>query len=133
MLFGSLFFHLPFIGLRHFTMTSMQQQLTPSKVGPRGADPATAVYYKLAFFSLAIFVAPLTAYYFSVDRFFGGNPNYAGGLAALVANVVLIAYVITAFLEDQGSDSALKKEATREELQARLKQMDAEEERKKDR
>lgn len=114
-------------------MTSMQHQLTPSKVGPRGADPATAVYYKLAFFSLAIFVAPLTAYYFSVDRFFGGNPNYAGGLAVLVVNLVLVAYVITAFLEDQSTGSAVKKEATREELQARLKQMDAEDESKKSR
>jgi hypothetical protein len=90
------------------------------------------VYYKLAFFSVALFAAPLTAYYASVDRFFGGNPNYAGGLAALVANVVLVGYVIAAFLEDQGSSPALKKDATREELRARLQQMDKEEESKKD-
>lgn len=91
------------------------------------------MYYKLAFFSVALFAAPLTAYYFSVDRFFNGNPNYAGGLAAFVANVVLIGYVTAAFLEDQETSPALKKDATREELRARLLQMDKEEESKKER
>lgn len=91
------------------------------------------MYYKLAFFSVALFAAPLTAYYVSIDRFFEGNPNYAGGLAALVANLVLVGYVTVAFLEDQGSAApALKKEATREELRARLQQMDKEEESRKD-
>lgn len=55
-----------------------------------------------------MFAAPLTAYYFSRDRVFGGNPTYAGGFAALIANVVLVGYVIAAFLEDQGDVSASK-------------------------
>lgn len=83
---------------------------------------------------MALFAAPLTAYYFSRDRLFGGNPTYAGGLAALVANVVLLAYVVAAFMEDQGdgTNTKTKKEATREELQERLRKMDEDEASKKD-
>ncbi|SNX84251.1 related to VMA21 - ATPase assembly integral membrane protein [Melanopsichium pennsylvanicum] len=74
--------------------------VTPSRVAPRGRDPATGVYYKLAFFSVALFAAPLSAYFFAKDRYFDGNATYAGGLAALVVNLVLAAYVVAAFLED---------------------------------
>ncbi|KAJ9479226.1 Vacuolar ATPase assembly integral membrane protein VMA21 [Pseudozyma hubeiensis] len=75
-------------------------EVTPSRVAPRGRDPARGVYYKLAFFSVALFAAPLSAYFFAKDRYFSGNATYAGGLAALVVNLVLAAYVVAAFLED---------------------------------
>ncbi|TKY85658.1 hypothetical protein EX895_005198 [Sporisorium graminicola] len=78
---------------------------TPSRIAPRGRDPAQGVYYKLAFFSVALFAAPISAYYFAKDRYLSGNATYAGGLAALVANLVLAAYVVAAFLEDD-SDAA---------------------------
>ncbi|KAL9935040.1 hypothetical protein V8E36_006116 [Tilletia maclaganii] len=77
--------------------------VTPSTVAPRGKDPARGVYYKLAFFTTAIFAAPLSAFFATKDSIFSGNATHAGGLAALVVNIVLVAYVVTAFLEDDGT------------------------------
>ena len=84
---------------------------TPSRVAKRGPDPAryvylvtygSGVYIKLALFSVALFVAPITAYYLAKDRWLAGksgllttgNTVYAGGLAALVANLVLGGYIL---------------------------------------
>ncbi|GAK64553.1 uncharacterized protein PAN0_005c2767 [Moesziomyces antarcticus] len=82
---------------------------TPSRVAPRGRDPARGVYYKLAFFSVALFAAPISAYYFAKDRYLDGNATYAGGLAAVVVNIVLAAYIVAAFLEDDSEPKAQPK------------------------
>lgn len=37
-----------------------------------------------------------------------GNAAYAGGLAAVVANVVLVAYIIVAFLDDKKEQEQLE-------------------------
>ena len=59
----------------HINMSSLD--VTPSRIAPRGRDPAQGVYYKLAFFSVALFAAPLSAYYFAKDRYFGGeSPSF---------------------------------------------------------
>jgi len=59
------------------------------------------VIYKLLGFTLAMVVAPIGSYFLTVDTIFRGNSTYAGALAAIMANVVLIGYVIVAFQEDQ--------------------------------
>lgn len=48
-----------------------------------------------------MFLLPLLTYYIALPRV-GGSSTWAGGLAALSANVVLIGYVVAAFLEDDG-------------------------------
>ena len=66
---------------------TMSLDPTPSRVARRGRDPAayvlcsaemdqadvfSGVYYKLGFFSVALFVAPISAYYLAKDRWLGG-------------------------------------------------------------
>ncbi|KAG0051141.1 hypothetical protein BGZ83_004043 [Gryganskiella cystojenkinii] len=60
--------------------------------------PGTLI--KLAFFTIAMIFFPIGTYFLSVDTYFSGNATYAGIAAAVVANLVLFAYVIAAVLED---------------------------------
>lgn len=59
------------------------------------------VIYKLLGFTFAMIVAPIGSYFLLLNTLFGGNSTYAGAFAAIMANVVLIGYVIVAFQEDQ--------------------------------
>jgi hypothetical protein len=72
-------------------------------------------------FTFAMMILPIGTYFFSVNLVFrgelgcifpqfrhwlcAGNATYAGGLAALMANVVLIAYVVMAFKDDQAEQA----------------------------
>ncbi|KAI9828671.1 MAG: vacuolar ATPase assembly integral membrane protein vma21 [Thelocarpon impressellum] len=64
------------------------------------AVPA-AVIFKLLAFTAAMVAGPLGTYYLTLNTIFKGNTTFAGGSAAFMANVVLIAYVIVAMREDQ--------------------------------
>ncbi|KAK8203625.1 VMA21-like domain-containing protein [Phyllosticta capitalensis] len=69
-----------------------------SSIAP--AVPASVIM-KLLGFTLAMIVLPIGSYFLTVNTIFRGNSTLAGGLAAVMANVVLIGYVIVAFKEDQ--------------------------------
>ncbi|GAB0136519.1 hypothetical protein EsDP_00004819 [Epichloe bromicola] len=69
------------------------------------------VIFKLLGFTFAMVVVPIGSYFLTVHTIFKGNSSLAGGLAALLANMVLISYVIVAMKEDgserQGSPTKL--------------------------
>jgi len=46
-------------------------------------------------------VIPIGSYFLTVNSIFNGNSTYAGGLAAFMANVILIGYVVVAWADDQ--------------------------------
>ncbi|KAL6896164.1 hypothetical protein HDV57DRAFT_481482 [Trichoderma longibrachiatum] len=59
------------------------------------------VIYKLLGFSAAMIIVPIGSYFLTVHTIFNGNSSLAGGMAAVLANVVLISYIIVAMKEDQ--------------------------------
>jgi len=69
-----------------------------SNIAP--AVPAHVIF-KLLGFTLAMIVGPIGTYFLTLDTLYGGNSTYAGATAAIMANVVLVGYVIVAFMEDQ--------------------------------
>ncbi|KAL7267025.1 vacuolar ATPase assembly integral membrane protein vma21 [Rhizina undulata] len=68
-----------------------------------------AVLAKLLFFTLAMVVAPLGSYYLTLWTIFKGNNTFAGATAAIVANIVLVSYVIVAMREDDEENEKEKK------------------------
>jgi len=79
------------------------QDFKPAPGEKSNISPAVPahVIYKLLGFTLAMIVCPIGSYFLTLNMLFGGNSTYAGALAAITANVVLIGYVIVAFREDQ--------------------------------
>ncbi|KAF2009834.1 vacuolar ATPase assembly integral membrane protein VMA21 [Aaosphaeria arxii CBS 175.79] len=61
----------------------------------------SSVIAKLLSFTFAMITLPLGTYFFMVNVVIVGNTTYAGALAAIMANIVLFAYVIVAMKEDQ--------------------------------
>jgi vacuolar ATPase assembly integral membrane protein VMA21 len=74
------------------------------------------VLFKLIAFALAIAVLPVSSFFLTQHRLFNGNASYAGAFAGVVANLILIAYVVVAFMEDDGTPAA---EQIKQEVKAK--------------
>ncbi|KAL1585728.1 Vacuolar ATPase assembly integral membrane protein VMA21 [Cladosporium halotolerans] len=80
-----------------------------TKSGPESnIAPAvpSSIIFKLLAFTVAMITLPIGSYFLSVNALFGGNSTYAGALAAVVANVVLLSYVVVAFNDDKSEREA---------------------------
>ncbi|KAI9899385.1 hypothetical protein N3K66_005846 [Trichothecium roseum] len=73
------------------------------------------VIYKLLAFTFAMVVIPIGSYFVTVNTVFSGNSSFAGGFAAVLANVVLVAYIIVAMKEDQSESIEKKKEESKKQ------------------
>ncbi|APA06443.1 hypothetical protein SS1G_12882 [Sclerotinia sclerotiorum 1980 UF-70] len=80
-----------------------------SNIAP--AVPAHIIY-KLLGFTLAMIIIPISSYFLTLNSIFRGNSTFAGATAAIMANVVLVGYVIVAMKEDQSE--ALEAAAAKE-------------------
>ncbi|OTB02337.1 hypothetical protein M426DRAFT_24815 [Hypoxylon sp. CI-4A] len=73
------------------------------------------VIFKLLAFTFAMVLMPIGSYFLTVNTIFKGNSTYAGALAAIMANVVLVGYVIVAMNEDQSEQLEAKKKGGKKE------------------
>ncbi|MCJ1393498.1 vacuolar ATPase assembly integral membrane protein vma21 [Xylographa bjoerkii] len=91
---------------------SVSTSTEKSNVAP--AVPAMVIY-KLLGFTLAMVAGPIMTYYLTLNTIFRGSSTWAGATAAIMANVVLVAYVIVAMKEDQSDRLAAEEKARKGE------------------
>ncbi|KAF8211223.1 hypothetical protein K438DRAFT_28773 [Mycena galopus ATCC 62051] len=65
---------------------------------------------KLLFFSLSLGLVPITSYFGSLKYLWNGNATYSAFTAVGAANLILVAYIITAVLDDQKTAPSPPKE-----------------------
>ncbi|KAJ3283427.1 vacuolar ATPase assembly integral membrane protein vma21 [Borealophlyctis nickersoniae] len=90
-------------------------EVSPPKpvAGPAGGPFIPGyVIAKLVFFSFLLFVLPLSSYYYTLNNVFHGNTNYSAITAVIVANLVVIGYVIAAFTESDKDEPVKVKKTT---------------------
>lgn len=83
--------------------STLQEKTLQQNLGSSDTSPlvTASVIQTLLGFTAAMVILPIGSYFVTVNTIFRGNSTFAGGLAALVANVVLIGYVIVAWKDDQ--------------------------------
>ncbi|EEH10743.1 hypothetical protein HCEG_04921 [Histoplasma capsulatum var. duboisii H88] len=69
----------------------------------------SSVIIKLVLVTVAMICAPLGTYFGTLNTICGGDSSYAGALAAISVNVVLIIYLIIAAREDTGESEEERK------------------------
>jgi len=88
------------------TTSPTEKSIQPNP-GPSDTTPlvSSTVLRTLLVFTFLMVSAPIGSYFLTVNTIFRGNATFAGGFAALVANVVLIGYIVVAWREDADESS----------------------------
>lgn len=84
------------------------EKVLQANVGSSDTTPVVSgsVIRTLLAFTAAMVVVPIGSYFLTVNTIFKNNTTFAGGFAALMANVVLIGYILVAYMEDQDDQKA---------------------------
>ncbi|KAI0910770.1 hypothetical protein F4824DRAFT_135159 [Ustulina deusta] len=77
------------------------------------------VIIKLLAFTFAMVAIPIGSYFLTIRTIFSGNSTYAGALAAILANVVLVGYIVVAMNEDQSDQLEAEKKKKQKERQGK--------------
>ncbi|KAJ9315260.1 hypothetical protein DTO271D3_4427 [Paecilomyces variotii] len=95
--------------------SSSEKETSPIPQQPVSSDVSPAVpadvIYKLLGFTAAMIVAPIGIYFLTVESIFRGNSTWAAISAAVTANIILVAYIVVAWKDDQGERLAKEKKA----------------------
>ncbi|KAF7352885.1 hypothetical protein MVEN_01255800 [Mycena venus] len=70
-------------------------------VGKITEDTASGQLAKLIFFTLSLGIVPITSYFGSLKYLWNGNATYSAFTAVGAANLILVAYIVTAILDDK--------------------------------
>lgn len=90
----------------------MSEQRAMAQVNSQAAS--SGVLFKLIVFSVSLGVAPLSAYYGTLNYFWKGNTIYAAITAIVAANLILLAYIITAVSEERKANPSATKSTASE-------------------
>lgn len=90
--------------------SSPSEKILQPNIGPSDTTPSvsSSVIRTLLAFTAAMVVFPIGSYFVAVNTIFRGNATFAGGFAALIANVVLVGYVIVAWRDDLADQTERK-------------------------
>lgn len=93
---------------RPATNTGPSSNTLAPNLGPSDTTPvvSASVIHTLLLFTAAMVIFPIGSYFLTVNTVFRGNATFAGGFAALMANVVLIGYIVVAWQEDDENKTA---------------------------
>jgi len=78
-------------------------------------EESKGVLLKLVAFSLSLGILPITSYFASQKYIWNGDSTLAAITAVVVANVVLVAYIILSLREDQAEREVTKPSESRKD------------------